>query len=85
MTLATGTDDVRRVLHPVGGRDADPKVPADSRGIEVVYRDSFTSGAFYQKQGYEAFGTLQDAPQGFFFQWFCKRLPRVHMARPPGD
>jgi len=60
---------------------------ATEHGCDVVYLSTyaFQAPGFYQKQGYEAFGTLQDAPQGFSFQWFSKRLPRVDLARPPGD
>ena len=45
-------------------------------GCDVVYLAtySFQAPGFYRKQGYEAWGVLENAPAGFSTTWFSKRL-----------
>jgi len=55
---------------------------AAQRGCGVVYLStySFQAPEFYRKQGYQAFGTLKDVPNGFVTEWFAKRLqPKAAM------
>ena len=46
------------------------------RGCNVVYlfTYSFQAPVFYKKQGYEVFGTLENAPAEFSTTWFAKHL-----------
>lgn len=49
---------------------------AREHGCDVVYLStySFQAPGFYRKQGYEAWGVLENAPAGFSTTWFSKRL-----------
>jgi hypothetical protein len=55
---------------------------AIQRLCDVVYLStySFQAPAFYLRQGYEAFGMLDDAPKGFSTTWFAKRLVNPKIA-----